>query len=166
MTNDQIKYMTQRFLGWRLPETFNPDNGIAFNPPEEGRFRASQWPVGTNLFDAAQAEGMVRHMAYGLPATPAVAPPEAAADATSFSWLIEAPGQNYLGARRLGRSEFYWTPDHAKALRFWSKEQADQTMMAVREATPALFAFAANLGDARPRQHCWLTPINSKDTSQ
>ncbi len=28
MTEDQIKHMTDRFLGWKLPETFSPDGGI------------------------------------------------------------------------------------------------------------------------------------------
>lgn len=25
MTDDQIKHMVNRFLGWKLPENFNPD---------------------------------------------------------------------------------------------------------------------------------------------
>ena len=28
LTDEQIKYMRDRFLGWKLPENFNPDNGI------------------------------------------------------------------------------------------------------------------------------------------
>jgi hypothetical protein len=30
MSDEQIKYMVDRFLGWRLPENFNPDGGISF----------------------------------------------------------------------------------------------------------------------------------------
>jgi hypothetical protein len=30
MTEAQIKHMVDRFLGWRLPETFNPDGGVSF----------------------------------------------------------------------------------------------------------------------------------------
>lgn len=30
MTKEQIKHMVNRFLGWRLPESFNPDGGISF----------------------------------------------------------------------------------------------------------------------------------------
>lgn len=76
---------------------------------------------------------------------------------TAFAWVIEAPGQNYLGTREIGHHpEFYWTPDHAKATRFISKAQADGVMMAVRRMKPALWAFAANLGEARPVEHGWL----------
>jgi hypothetical protein len=32
MTDEQIKHMTERFLSWRLPEHFNPDAGISFDP--------------------------------------------------------------------------------------------------------------------------------------
>ena len=28
ITDEQIKYMRDRFLGWKLPEGFNPDGGI------------------------------------------------------------------------------------------------------------------------------------------
>jgi hypothetical protein len=30
MTDDQIKHMVNRFLNWRLPESFSPDCGISF----------------------------------------------------------------------------------------------------------------------------------------
>jgi len=76
---------------------------------------------------------------------------------TDFAWLIEAPGQRYLATRHLGRDEFHWTQDAAKATRFCSEAQADGVMMAVRELAPDLFAFAANLGDAKPTEHGWLT---------
>ncbi len=71
------------------------------------------------------------------------------------AWLIEAPGLNYLGARDRA---FFWTKDHAKALRFYSKEQADGAMMAIRELVPKLFGFAYTLGDASPVEHGWMTP--------
>lgn len=69
MTEAQIKHMVDRFLGWKLPENFNPDAGISFNPfgnkgtPHEYK----QNPSGTNLFDATQADAMVRYMIEGLP---------------------------------------------------------------------------------------------------
>ena len=75
---------------------------------------------------------------------------------TDFAWLIEAPGQRYLATRHLGRDEFHWTQDAAKATRFCSEAQADGVMMAVRELASDLFAFAANLGDAKPTEHGWL----------
>lgn len=69
MTEDQIKYMVERFLMWKLPTPWNPDNGISYARPNyhpaipEEQTR----PVGTNLFDADQAAAMVRHMIEGLP---------------------------------------------------------------------------------------------------
>jgi len=73
MTNEQIKHMVDRFLAWKLPENFNPDGGISFK--RMGNEHRPEWsyknePTGTNLFDAIQAEAMVRFMIDGLPAQP------------------------------------------------------------------------------------------------
>jgi hypothetical protein len=72
MTDDQIKHMVNRFLSWKLPrDTFNPDCGISFNkaPINTHTPWPSQYePSGTNLFDAMQANAMVRHMIEGMPA--------------------------------------------------------------------------------------------------
>ena len=69
MTDEQIKHMANRFLMWKLPATFNPDNGISFDPiASKGtahEYRCE--PVGTNLLGATEAEAMVRHMLDGLP---------------------------------------------------------------------------------------------------
>lgn len=71
MTEAQIKHMVDRFLSWKLPETFRPDNGISFEAtgntgtPHEYK----RTPSGTNLLDWTQAEAMVRHMVEGLPST-------------------------------------------------------------------------------------------------
>lgn len=54
-TEAQIKSMASRFLSWRMPMDFNPNFGISFKQHRE-------WPTGTNLFCANQAEQMVRHM--------------------------------------------------------------------------------------------------------
>lgn len=74
MTDDQIKHMTERFLGWRLPEPWHPDNGISFEPEFNAEYNAKHGkppqrrePTGTNLFDYTQAEAMVRHMIEGVP---------------------------------------------------------------------------------------------------
>ena len=74
MTDEQIKHMVKRFLGWRLPEHFRPDAGISFNPEYNVEYNAARGmppqrhqPIGTNLFDAEQAEAMVRYMVEGLP---------------------------------------------------------------------------------------------------
>lgn len=72
MTDEQIKHMVSRFLGWKLPASFNPDNGISFDPVmnKGHQFESRREPVGTNLLDATQADAMVRYMVEGMPATP------------------------------------------------------------------------------------------------
>lgn len=70
MTDEQIKYMVDRFLMWKLPEHFNPDNGISFAPTFNHHAPGGpqkREPVGTNLFDAQQATEMVRYMIEGMP---------------------------------------------------------------------------------------------------
>lgn len=61
--SNEIKNMVNRFLGWRLPKDFSPDNGIKFTP-----FPSQQedygWPVGTNIFTADQAEAMLFAVAW------------------------------------------------------------------------------------------------------
>ena len=68
-SEDQIKHMTNRFLGWRLPEDFRPDDGISFEPffnvewnAKQGKPPQRRTPTGTNLLNATQAEAMVRYM--------------------------------------------------------------------------------------------------------
>jgi hypothetical protein len=72
MTDEQIKHMVSRFLGWRLPKDFNPDAGISFKAEfnEHTAYPMKHDPTGTNLFDGEQAEAMVRHMVKGLPDLP------------------------------------------------------------------------------------------------
>ena len=68
MTEDQIKHMVERFLGWRLPEPWHPDGGISYQRPNYAHAPAPHdWPTGTNLFDYDQARAMVLHMLEGLP---------------------------------------------------------------------------------------------------
>lgn len=68
LTQDQIKHMVDRFLGWKLPEAFCPDAGISFKPlRNEGTpYEAKQEPVGTNLFTAEQAEAMIRYISSDM----------------------------------------------------------------------------------------------------
>lgn len=68
MSDEQIKHMVDRFLGWKLPADFNPDAGINFTPPQQTA--PYWWPVGTNLFTATQAEAMIRYITEGLVTTP------------------------------------------------------------------------------------------------
>lgn len=62
-----VKHMVDRFLQWKLPKTFSPDGGIIYSHTSGGIYNA---PVGTNLFTAAEATEMVRHMLEGAPALP------------------------------------------------------------------------------------------------
>lgn len=67
LTDDQIKHMVNRFLGWKLPEDFTPDAGISFKPIlRDGEPWPEVWPVGTNLLMAVQAEAMIRYMVDGI----------------------------------------------------------------------------------------------------
>jgi hypothetical protein len=70
MTEEQIKHMVDRFLGWKLPANFNPDDGISFEKVAgaNGPHPFTRTPSGTNLLSAEQATVMVRHMLEGLPA--------------------------------------------------------------------------------------------------
>lgn len=70
MTEEQITYMVNRFLAWKLPENFNPDCGISFKKTfnEDTPFGPSKHePSGTNLLDFFQAKEMVLHMIDGIP---------------------------------------------------------------------------------------------------
>ena len=69
MTEDQIKHMVERFLGWPLPDDFNPDAGISFEPTYTGVGGSlmKHEPVGTNLLNYNQAKSMVLHMLADLP---------------------------------------------------------------------------------------------------
>ena len=70
MTDEQIKHMVDRFLAWKLPDDFNPDGGISFRRTfnEHMSFGPMKHePYGTNVFNATQADEMVRHMIEGMP---------------------------------------------------------------------------------------------------
>lgn len=60
---DVTDLMVSRFLGWRLPDSFNPDGGIKFTPPGlDGCGYIQNWPSGTNLLTAEEARAMLRHV--------------------------------------------------------------------------------------------------------
>lgn len=56
---DLANRMAQRFLAWKLPESFNPDGGIIYDR------NLGSGPVGTNLFTAVEATQMVLAMLEG-----------------------------------------------------------------------------------------------------
>lgn len=64
MNEEQIKQMVNRFLQWKLPDDFYPDNGIHFSPFHKGLGGkpVKNEPVGTNLLTATQAEEMIRYI--------------------------------------------------------------------------------------------------------
>jgi len=62
-----VDAMVTRFLGWKLPDDFAPDNGISFTHITDPAWTHDSWPIGTNLLTAAQAEQMFR---YALTAAP------------------------------------------------------------------------------------------------
>lgn len=75
-----VSKLVDRFLGWPLPNDFQPDGGIVFARHYgtmvdgkfvelEREFGGAWWPSGTNLFDADQARAMFEYVL----AAPAVA---------------------------------------------------------------------------------------------
>lgn len=103
MTDEQIKYMVGRFLMWRLPEHFNPDCGISFDQ----KYRSAHGPVGANLFDATQANEMVRHMIEGMPAAALVAEGMALVPVETSDELYKAVCNNgFVGDRSCFDSDY------------------------------------------------------------
>lgn len=128
MTDEQIKHMVDRFLNWRLPESFNPDGGIVFHPiGNPGTPHAyTREPSGTNLLDAVQADAMVRHMIDGMPelAMPTLDEIESAASA-----IVNARGAR-RGAPSIG-NVLAILPAHLKA------EVMEEADAALKAATVA-----------------------------
>jgi hypothetical protein len=52
--------MVNRFLGWRLPDTFGPDCFVSFDR-ERAKANGS-WPIGTNLLTADEARAMLEYV--------------------------------------------------------------------------------------------------------
>jgi len=88
-----VKHMVSRFLGWKLPDNFNPDAGISFKRDynENIPWPMKHEPVGTNLFDAVQAEAMVRFIIDGADLPRASGVPEADAVAWQWRWRYLTP---------------------------------------------------------------------------
>lgn len=52
-----------RFLRWRLPKPWHPDNGISYVRPIFAHAPADHdWPTGTNLFDSIQTRVMLEEV--------------------------------------------------------------------------------------------------------
>ena len=55
--------MVQRFLGWRLPDTFAPDCYISFDRNGIKQMgNGTHWPVGTNLLNDLEARAMLEYV--------------------------------------------------------------------------------------------------------
>lgn len=127
MTDDKIKHMVNRFLGWFLPENFSPDGGISFEPyGNKGTpHQYKRVPSGTNLLDAIQATAMVHHMVAEMPASK-----------EETGWLIErndtrvptwwGPQCSRWEWQQALVSPDLWTTDASNAVRFARKEDAEK----------------------------------------
>ncbi len=161
MTEDQVKHMVQRFLGWKLPDSFCPDNGIIFQKTygEGTKYPGKYEPVGTNLFDAKQTEAMIRYLVDGLPESIVKSIP---------GWVIVAPGPRFLAVQHLETSDhFEWAENCGRALVLLSENQAGLLLNALRQLDRTiddferrLFAFEVQLGNAMVKQ-CEITPSST-----
>lgn len=62
----EMNAMVDRFLGWKLPQDFSPDCGIAFDGRKDDEWNKNKtWPVGTNLFTADQVKSMLEYVVNG-----------------------------------------------------------------------------------------------------
>ena len=59
MNEKHIAMAVNRFLGWKLPKDFYPDNGISFDKKYE--HDSIHYPIGTNLFNEDQAKAMFEY---------------------------------------------------------------------------------------------------------
>lgn len=104
MTEEQIKHMVGRFLRWQLPESFNPDGGISFKKTfnEHTAHPMKHEPTGTNLFDAGQAEAMVRAMVEDMPTAHTAAPESVVDTETAIPMRLQCPvcGELHVDAGR------------------------------------------------------------------
>lgn len=63
-----VDAMVNRFLSWRIPDSFGPDCYVTF---DRDRAKANNmWPVGTNIFTADEAKAMLKHVLTGLVVLP------------------------------------------------------------------------------------------------
>ena len=65
--DDMVERAVNSFLSWKLPKDFHPDGGIVFIPTKGRGYDSPYWPCGTNLLNAQQARGMLRHVLAAAP---------------------------------------------------------------------------------------------------
>lgn len=113
-----IDAMVDRFLGWKLPDDFNPDCGIIFKRTyNDHRLSPTRYePVGTNLLSATQAKQMIEYLLKDTVLAPKV----------ETGWLIETSGPLHPHMyRTLEQGMPVWTNDSQKALRFARQVDAE-----------------------------------------
>jgi hypothetical protein len=156
MTEDQIKHMVDRFLGWKLPENFNPDDGISFKRTFNDHLPtpSKHEPSGTNLFDATQADAMVRYMIEGLPAASGtvagtrITAPSAEDDALLNSGITSAQ-QNASGTEQASGMATLRKSDALDSLRN-EQSQLDEDGVYVGVSRQALDEVLAMIDAASP----------------
>ena len=116
MTDDQIKAIVNRFLMWKLPHDFSPDDGISFDliSNQGSQYERRREPTGTNLFNASQAEAMVRYMLEGTPPLGAPSDPDALCARTveALAVMADYAADNFVS----GHSTFHMLADGFRAL--------------------------------------------------
>ncbi len=65
MVKTVLDKLVDRFLGWKVPETFGPDCGVTFVKPNS--VYPESYPVGTNLLTAVEAKAMFQHVSANIP---------------------------------------------------------------------------------------------------
>ena len=65
MTKTVLSKLVDRFLGWKIPQTFGPDCYINFD--KETAVKNNGWPIGTNLLTAVEAKEMLEYLAANNP---------------------------------------------------------------------------------------------------
>ena len=134
-----VKHMVDRFLGWRLPKPWHPDNGISYQRPNYAHAPADHdWPTGTNLFDADQATEMVRYMLEGLPLASAPKPEPDDADELE---QLKAEVERLRAALRPSPSPFS-VPFSVCYRGDWTEEAYDEAIEALGAAKQQLLSEA------------------------
>ena len=170
MQDDQIKHMVNRFLSWRLPENFNPDDGISFEPiSSKGTpYETRRTPIGTNLFDAMQAEAMVRYMVDGIdehftrPSAEQLAAVGEDArprdwwkpDPEDPFWMLEAEDGEWLK----NADSLLGTRDASKAIRLPTEQDAYNH--------PARMTAGSKWWAAKPTEHTWIARLRASPPSR
>jgi hypothetical protein len=60
ISEERLRKMVDRFIGWKIPQSFGPDGYITFD--REKAKASVYWPTGTNLLSCTEAEEMLRYM--------------------------------------------------------------------------------------------------------